>query len=105
MDDENDIGNKQDERFEKEIIVNPQKELKLRRYFNGNADPVVDKVSESVQALKNDNNVANIFNELPGAVSIPEDVELKVVYKDGKDGNKLEYQIRWGGNPSKRQSL
>jgi len=82
-----------------------QKELKLRRYFNGNADQVFDKIAESVQSLKNDNNVANIFTELPSAVSIPEDVELKVVYKDGKNGQKLEYQIRWPASPSKRQAL
>ena len=81
------------------------KELKLRRYFNGNADQVFDKITESVQSLKSDNNVTNIFDELPGVVSVPEDVELKVVYKDGKDGQKLEYQIRWPAKPSKRQAL
>ena len=82
---------------------NQGKELKLRRYFNGNADQVFDKITESMQSLKNDNNVANIFDELPGAVSVPEDVELKVVYKDGKGGQKLEYQIRWPVSPSSRR--
>ena len=86
-------------------IAGKQKELKLRRYFNGNADQVFDKIAESVQSLKGDNNVANIFSELPGPVSIPDDVELKVVYKDNKDGYKLEYQIRWPAKPSKRQAL
>jgi|GEM_PF-4519396 len=101
------------ERLESETIMsniagNPegrQKELKLRRYFNGSADQVFDKIAESVQSLKSDNNVASIFDELPGPVAVPEDVELKVVYKDGKDGQKLEYQIRWPVKPSSRKAL
>jgi hypothetical protein len=109
----NNVTDKQNDndepQLEKEMIMlndgmnaGKQKELKLRRYFNGNADQVFDKVAESVQALKNDNNVANIFNELPGAVPVSEDVELKVVYKDGKDGKKLEYQIRWPAKTGRR---
>jgi hypothetical protein len=82
-----------------------QKELKLRRYFNGDADQVLDKIIESVQALKSDNNVANTFSELPDATPVKGAVELKVVFKDGKAGKKLEYQIRWDAGPVKKQAL
>ena len=83
----------------------PQKNLKLRRYFNGNAEQVFDKIAESVTALKADNNVTNIFDELGEPVPITGDVELKVVYKDDKDGQKLEYSIRWPVTSAKRKAL
>ena len=79
-----------------------QKELKLRRYFVGDRNQALDKIADSVQALKHDNDVAGIFDELPGSVPIPDDVEIKVVYKDGRAGHKLEYQIRWPVKSSKR---
>ena len=89
----------------KNTSVEKHKELKFRRYYNGNANQVFDKISESVQSLKTDNNVTNIFDELPEPIAVSEDVELKVVYKESKDGKKLEYQIRWPAKSSGRKLL
>ena len=86
-----------------ENVAQRQKELKLRRYFVGDREQALDKISDSVQALKENNDVTSIFDELPGSVPIPDDVEIKVVYKDGKAGHKLEYQIRWPVKSSGRQ--
>ena len=99
------MSNEFNQTYAKNASIEKPKELKLRRYYNGNAEQIFDKISESVQSLKTDNNVANIFDELPGPIAVSEDVELKVVYKESKDGQKLEYQIRWPAKSSGRKLL
>jgi hypothetical protein len=86
-------------------IMAPQGGQKLRRYFYGSAEEVYDKISESVLALKADNNVTNIFEEIGVPTAISNEAELKVVYKDDKNGQKLEYSIRWPVTKAQKKEL
>jgi hypothetical protein len=53
------------------------------------------KIPARDEAIRFGSNVVRIFDELHGSVEIPDSVELKVAYKEGRSGSKLEYQIRW----------
>jgi len=81
----------------------PGKRPEYRRDYYGNLDQILDEISRSVLALKDNNDVKSIFSELPATLPIAENAELKVTYKERKRvGGKLEYKITW---PSKRQTL
>jgi len=80
------------------------KPLKLRKYYSGNLDQVLDAISTNALSLKDVADVKGIFAELPASVLIDPNAELKITYeeKPKKGGGKLEFKISW---PSKRHAL
>lgn len=58
-------------------------------------EKIFSSIEKNIDVLRTNNNIKNIFKELPTNVSIPDNAELNVIYKQKGDTEKLEFKISW----------
>lgn len=62
----------------------------------GEAAALFDKIGEALTSVKeHGNNVKTILNELDRDIVIPENVTLRISYKQQREVEKLEFKIFW----------
>jgi len=62
---------------------------------SNNLEQIFCSIEKNVDVLRTNNSIKNIFKELPANVTIPDNAELNVIYKQKGDAEKLEFKISW----------
>ncbi|WP_368489347.1 helix-turn-helix domain-containing protein [Clostridium sp. BJN0013] len=62
---------------------------------SGKCEQLLDNICSHLSSLKSTNNIKLILKKLDKDVNIPEDVSLRMSYKQQRDIEKLEFKIYW----------
>lgn len=62
---------------------------------SGKSEKLLSNICSHLSSLKSTNNIKLILKELDKDISIPEDVSLRMSYKQQRDIEKLEFKIYW----------
>lgn len=94
-------------RFSKEALIKWLSSGDSRNYINkaeiyqisvdesGKSEQLLDNICSHLSSLKSTNNIKLILKELDKNVNIPEEVSLRMSYKQQRDIEKLEFKIYW----------
>ncbi|MBP2032827.1 excisionase family DNA binding protein [Clostridium algifaecis] len=94
-------------RFSKEALIKWLSSGDSRNYINkaeiyqisvdesGKSEQLLNNISSNISSLKSTNNIKLILKKLNNDVNIPEDVSLRMSYKQQRDIEKLEFKIYW----------
>ncbi|MCI1945715.1 helix-turn-helix domain-containing protein [Clostridium luticellarii] len=94
-------------RFSKEALIRWLSSGDSRNYINkaeiyqisvdesGKSEHLLDDICSHLSSLKSTNNIKLILKELDKDVNIPDDVNLRMSYKQQRDIEKLEFKVYW----------
>lgn len=72
---------------------------------SGNYKELLDDICTEVSKLKVDNNIKAAISSLDGNISIPDNVNLSISYKQKRDIEKFEFKIYWPLRDDKKISV
>lgn len=70
----------------------------------GNLQEILEVITQKIDNLKDNNNIKDIIKEIPSDVSIPDDADLNVIYKQKGETEKLVFRISWVTLPQDKSS-
>ena len=94
-------------RFSKEALIKWLSSGDSHNYINkaeiyqisvdesGKSEQLLDNICSNISSIKSNNNIKLILKKLDKNVNIPEDVSLRMSYKQQRDIEKLEFKIYW----------
>ena len=61
----------------------------------GNYDILIEKIIEFADDIKENRNINNLLEDIPLTLNIPDNVTLRVSYKQKRDLEKLAFKLYW----------
>lgn len=75
--------------------INQNERYMVSQDISGTSSSLFRKISDSLSALEDNNNIKILLQELNGDISIPQEATLRISYKQQRDIEKLEFKIFW----------
>lgn len=75
--------------------INKDEVFEVCKDESGNYDILIEKIIEFADDIKENRNINNLLEDIPLTLSIPDNVTLRVSYKQKRDLEKLAFKLYW----------
>ncbi len=62
---------------------------------NGNYNVMLDSIFDEVSSIKGNRSINTLLKDVPGGINIPDDITLRVSYKQKREVEKLSFKLFW----------
>ncbi|MBM7868703.1 excisionase family DNA binding protein [Clostridium pascui] len=62
---------------------------------SGNYDVMLDNIFDEVSNIKVNRSINSLLKDVPGGIDIPDNIKLRVSYKQKREIEKLEFKLFW----------
>lgn len=75
--------------------INKDEVFEVCKDESGNYDVLIEKIIEFADDIKENRNINNLLEDIPLTLNIPDNVTLRVSYKQKRDLEKLAFKLYW----------
>ena len=75
--------------------INKDEVFEVCKDESGNYDALIEKIIEFADDIKENRNINNLLEDIPLTLNIPDNVTLRVSYKQKRDLEKLAFKLYW----------
>ena len=75
--------------------INKDEVFEVCKDESGNYDALIEKIIDFAGDIKENRNINNLLEDIPMKLNIPDNVTLRVSYKQKRDLEKLAFKLYW----------
>lgn len=75
--------------------INKDEVFEVCKDESGNYDVLIEKIIEFADDIKENRNINNLLEDIPLTLNVPDNVTLRVSYKQKRDLEKLAFKLYW----------